>query len=74
MGSNSSGIDLPILRSLAVSSDIARSLEVVCHFIHVESSKSSGLPAISTINSTDLEELKPYAPAEYTLSILRGAN
>jgi hypothetical protein len=74
MGSNSSGSDLPILRSVAMSSDIARSREEVCHFIDDDSSKSSGLTAVSTTDTTDLEELKPDAPAEYTLSNVHGAN
>jgi len=74
MGSNSSGSDFPIVRSVAMGSDIARSQEEVCHFIHVDSSKSSGLPAVTTTGTTDLEELKPDAPAEYTLSNVRGAN
>lgn len=74
MGSNSSGSDFPIVRSVAMSSDTARPQEEVCHFIHVDSSKSSGLPAVTTTDTTDLEEMKSDAPAEYTLSNVRGAN
>lgn len=66
MGSNSSGSDLPILRSVTISSDIARSQEEVCNFIDVNSSE--------TTDTTDIEELKPDAPAEYTISNVHGAN
>ena len=74
MGSDSSGSDSPISRSVAMSSEIAGSLEEVCHFIHVDSSNSSGLPAVSKTDPTDLEELKPDVSFEYTLSNVHCAN
>jgi hypothetical protein len=73
--SDSGGSVLPILTSVAMSSDVAGSAqEEVGHCIHVDSSKSSGMPAISTTDTTYLKEVKSGPPAEYTLSNVHGAN
>jgi hypothetical protein len=59
---------LPILKSVAVSSNIASSVqEDICHFIHVDSSKSSKFPVVSTAERTCLEEIKQDPPAECSL-------
>jgi hypothetical protein len=66
---------LPMLSSMAVSSDIASSVqEEVCHFIPVDSSEKGRLPAVSTVDTSYLEELKPDPPAEYNLPNVHGAS
>lgn len=74
-GSNVGKNGLPVLRSVAVSSNIANSVqEDVCHFIHVDSSKRDRLPAVSTADVAYLEEIKPDPPAEYNLPNVHGAS
>lgn len=66
---------LPMLRSVAVSSNIASSVEEeVRHFIHVDSSKSNKFPAVSTTDKTCLEEIKPDPSTEYNLPNVHGAS
>ncbi|XP_033609578.1 guanine nucleotide exchange C9orf72 homolog isoform X2 [Cryptotermes secundus] len=73
--SNSGKNVLPVLRSVAVSSNIASSAqEEVCHFFHVDTSKSNKFPAVSTADRTYLQEIKQDPPAEYSLPNDHGAN
>jgi hypothetical protein len=66
---------LPILRSVAVSSNIANSVqEEVCQFTNVDSSKRDKLAAVSTADVAYLEEIKPAPPAEYNLPNIYGAS
>jgi hypothetical protein len=74
MDSDSGGSVLPLPRSVAMSSDIAGSVqEEVCHFIDVDSSKNSRLFAVNTAD-TCLEEVKADPPAECTLSNVHDAS
>lgn len=72
--SDSSKDLLPMLRSVAVSSNIASSVqEEAYHCMHVDS-KSNKFPAVSTADRTYLEEIKQDPPAEYNLPNVHGVS
>jgi hypothetical protein len=72
--SNSDENIFPILRSVPMSASTAISVhEEMQHFLHVDSSQSSRLPAVSATDTTYPEEIKPHLPAEFNLPNIYGA-